>query len=653
MKFVRLAAFLLLLQVVAVAQVNPVPLLNQPLIPTSTAPGSDSFTLTVSGSGFTAGSTVQWNGSPLATTFISGSMVRAVVPASYVANPGTFAITVSNPAPGGGTSNTVYFPVAPTPSSLTVSGKSFPAGSQIRWLATGDFNRDGIVDLVAADASQVTVLPGNGDGTLKDAINSDSQCTAESLAIGDFNNDGLLDLVVADDSQNVCVLLGLGNGHFTRGTPILVGFGVQPFGLAVADFNGDGRLDFAVVDSLSKNVSILLGLGDGHFQSPMKVSDGVTGFQTYAVAGDFNNDGHIDLAVAGDRLSILLGNGDGTFRPHILTGDSSYMGLVTADFNGDGNLDLAAVEDNSTSIEILLGNGSGLFQSGTEYPVQPSNGVSLAAGDFNNDGKLDLAWEGGSMLFGNGDGTFQPAVTIAAFGSFVAAADFDNNGRLDLAFSGIPDITLTLQTTLAIQPAEVLFPATLIGTTSQPLTVTLTNNGGSPIAFTSIAIGGPNAPDFTTTVSTCSIALSPGESCQISLAFTPTTSAIESASVSFTDTAAGSPQMLPLSGRGNPLLTHPTMVRFGQIPLGHSTPRKFVTLTNVSSQRLHINGIILHGAAPQDFTQQNDCGNQLAPAASCHIAVTFDPTQKGLRDAAIYIGIGPNSTNVLLDGTGI
>src|SRR5262249_15979090 len=156
-----------------------------------------------------------------------------------------------------------YFPIAAVPNALIATGKLFSVGSQIRWIAAADFDLDGKMDIAAANSGQVSLMPGNGDGTFKSTVNSNSGCTAQSLAVGDFNNDGKPDVVVADDSEAICVMLGFGNERFTRGTPIVVGIGVQPYGLAVGDFNGDGKLDIAISDSFNKKVSILLGHGDG------------------------------------------------------------------------------------------------------------------------------------------------------------------------------------------------------------------------------------------------------------------------------------------------------------------------------------------------------------------------------------------------------
>src|SRR6266478_1058354 len=155
-----------------------------------------------------------------------------------------------------------------------------------------------------------------------------------SVAIGDFNGDGVLDLVVANEgSNNVSVLLGNGLGAFQAAQNFAAG--TNPQSVAVGDFNGDGKLELAVANDGSGDVSVLLGNGDGTFQTAVAFATG-TNPQSVAV-GDFNGDSKLDLAVAngGDLSSgaggnvTVLGKSDGTW--------AAAMG----DFNGNGKLDLA------------------------------------------------------------------------------------------------------------------------------------------------------------------------------------------------------------------------------------------------------------------------------------------------------------------------
>ena len=272
-----------------------------------------------------------------------------------------------------------------------------------------------------------------------------------SIVAGDFNGDGRLDLAVTDYGElpnNVWILLGNGDGTFRAAQTYSAGEFAED--IVEGDFTGNGKLDLAVADLFPGAISILLGNGDGTFQPARTVGDLDTILPEKIVAGDFNGDGKLDLAVTGrdGGLEILLGNGDGTFEPaepvSIPTGITNS--IVAADFTGDGRLDLALSYVSGT-VAILLGNGDGTFQPGIVIPDAGSGW--LIAGDFTGNGKLDLALANGSkvsILFGNGDGTFQPGV-LYAIGSTVlgiAAGDFTGDGKLDLAVSTNAGTTLLL-----------------------------------------------------------------------------------------------------------------------------------------------------------------------------------------------------------------
>ena len=193
--------------------------------------------------------------------------------------------------------------------------------------------------------------------------------------------------------------------------------GSEPVALVTGHFNGDGHTDRAVANKNSNNVSILLGNGDGTFQSPVTYPVGSS--PTALVTGDFNGDGRTDLAVANQNsndVSILLGNGDGTFQNQVTYAvGSSPTAIVAGDFTGDGRTDLAVANFGSNNVSILLGNGNGTFQNQVTYPVgsQPD---ALVTGDFTGDGRTDLAVANSgsnnvSILLGNGNGTFQNQVT--------------------------------------------------------------------------------------------------------------------------------------------------------------------------------------------------------------------------------------------------
>jgi len=658
---VALAAFgpLEILGSRAFAAENPVPLINQPLVPDATAPGGEGFTLAVHGTGFVSAAVVNWNHGSLPTTFVSHSELTASIPASDIAAASTASVTVVNPSPGGGTSNVMFFEVTPSSSSIALSAPSaFGAGTNPDSAAVGDFNGDGKLDLAVANegSDNVSVLLGNGDGTFQAAVDYRAGTDPDSVAVGDFRGDGKLDLVVANYySNNVSILPGNGDGTFQAA----VNYGVSaPTSVAVGDFNGDGKLDLAVANVFS-DVSVLLGNGDGTFQAAVNYGAGTE--PAWVEVGDFNGDGKLDLAVANvdsNNVSILLGNGDGTFKAAVNYGVGiEPVSEAVGDFNGDGKLDLA-VANYGSNVSVLLGNGDSTFQAAVNYGAG-AEPAWVAVGDFNGDGKLDLAVANVgtgnvSVLLGNGDGTFQAAVNYGTgIGESLAVGDFNGDGRLDLAAPN-SDVFVLLQIPLASLSSKSLnFGNQLVGTTTAPNQVTLSNPSGPALTISSIAVTGTNATDFSQT-NTCGTGLPDGASCTITVTFKPAQSGPRTASVTITDNAAGSPQTISLSGTGlisGPNATpSPSSLTFATQLVGTSSSAQSATLTNYGTTALSITSI----AASGDFSQTNTCGSSLAADASCTINVTFKPTQRGTRTGAVSIAdnAAGSPQTVSLTGTG-
>lgn len=306
-------------------------------------------------------------------------------------------------------------------------------------VAAGDFNGDGKLDLAVANETAhgtVSILSGNGDGTFQPQVTYPAGAYPVSLVVADFNGDGKIDLAVAnfDSSNTVSVLLGNGDG--TLQPPLATVLSAEPSSIATGDFNRDGKPDLAV--TAGGHLVILLGNGAGAFQPPVYYPLPV--YASGVAVGDFNGDGYQDLAVSAGGTQVLLGIGDGTFRMGVtLTG---VFSVVIADFNGDSKLDLAGLSSLSEHIAIVLGNGDGTFRPPINYPAgyQPS---ALAVADSNGDGTPDLAVANNfavAILPGVGDGTLQPAVGFdggcAPVG--LAAGPFGPDPKADLAVLNAP-----------------------------------------------------------------------------------------------------------------------------------------------------------------------------------------------------------------------
>ena len=337
---------------------------------------------------------------------------------------------------------------------------SYPVGASPSGITLGDFNGDGKVDIAVANSGSgnVSLLLAKGDGTFQPAVNVSAGQIPWALVATDLNGDGRLDLAVADQTGSVVVLLGRGDGTFQ--SPVTIPLDASPRSIVAADFNGDGKQDLAVgqfdVNTTTGHATILIGNGDGTFESPATVP--LAGAIPYGLAvGDFDGDHRTDLVATGfaPLLSILKGNGDGTFQPaqviSLPSGNSTYS-LAAGDLNHDGFLDLFVTNQSFclkqpcsfNGFAVLLGNGDGTFHS-TPVPSD-TNGynktTTLGVADFDNDGNPDLAltsWDGvtGSALIalGNGDGTFQglTEITLGANPGAIAAADFNGDGLPDLA----------------------------------------------------------------------------------------------------------------------------------------------------------------------------------------------------------------------------
>jgi len=344
------------------------------------------------------------------------------------------------------------YPIAfPAPATFTAAYcSSYPCDNSVTAAITGDFNGDGKLDVLTLDGSNLNVILGKGDGTFQTPISLNISATgifSEAIAVGDFAGANVLDVAVWAVNANtgnseLHIFLGNGTGSLTYNAtyaaPSSGNTNPGPNNLVAMDVNGDGKIDIVALTPYN-GVFVFLGNGDGTFQAPIAnttvCTDSIGNCQSLAV-GDLNGDGKPDLAVQsndtiGGGISILLGNGNGTFGtpayyPVAIDGVYAGAGIAIGDVNGDGKPDVVVGSGGGATAIVYLNKGGGTFKvNGTvgSVPLYATNNVVLA--DINNDKKLDIVvpdgfgdvytfYGTGKALSPRGRCTRSKAATIAA-----------------------------------------------------------------------------------------------------------------------------------------------------------------------------------------------------------------------------------------------
>ena len=342
-------------------------------------------------------------------------------------------------------------PLLPSPAPVTSRSPpfNFPGGLYPDVAVTsGDFNKDGISDIAFVSGFQyLSVFLGSGSDAIASTFSydftvADPQAYPTSVAAADFNQDGIPDLAVAvarpTGPGSILIFLSKGDGTFLP--PVSSNAPGSIWSLVTGDFNKDGHADLAAINTSNNfqtdQIVVFLGKGDGTFASPATYPAGVGALAL--AAGDFNQDGFDDIAVAtGTGINLLLGEADGSLSAGAKMASppgTSLVSLAAGNLNSDDKPDLISGFQ-PQGVAILFGNGDGTFLPPVIYTtdLHSDTAPSVLVGDFNGDGIPDIFLSNGNILVGNGDGTFQlqmPDLPLP-FGP-VIAGDFNGDGKLDL-----------------------------------------------------------------------------------------------------------------------------------------------------------------------------------------------------------------------------
>lgn len=322
---------------------------------------------------------------------------------------------------------------------------AFPGG-----IVAADFNNDGILDVVTVNGNNtLSFYKGLGGGTYASPVSQPLPNGGTQVVAADFSRHGTPDLAIV--SGNITIMIGNNDGTFKQGTTINVNGSAQS--ITLADFNGDHLPDIAasICPASGPCVSkVYLGQGNGTFAWATTMPDG--GGQI--VSGDFNADGHQDVAViAGNEVALYLGKGTGQFNEPLLASLDGVNSIAVGDFYNNRIQSLVALtgaflggDFENWIYSLRYSNGQFLVEN--QRVLQASGGAPyqvLAAGDLNGDFKDDIFVGGGdsftamaNYLLGNGDGTFGPLssdISDGAIPQFAFIRDLNGDSRHDIAAS--------------------------------------------------------------------------------------------------------------------------------------------------------------------------------------------------------------------------
>jgi len=550
-------------------------------------------------------------------------------------------------------------------------------------IAAGDLNGDGRDDLVAVETSpdRIAVMLANPDGTLASPVYYAAPASQYSITLADLTSNGDLDVVTAGSGR---ILAWLGSGDGTFGSPnASPAPGYDGILVEAGQFNTSPRLDVIVGDYISGVVELFQGVPPANF---VPTGSYVVGsLPSGATVGDFNEDGVDDFALANfdsfvtDALTLVLVDGNGDFDSSSLAGDYQPRDVTNGDFNDDGHLDLAAVNSPNTSLTVKLGSGDGAFSDAPSLPAIPSrNGEPIASGDFDGDGFDDLAVGWGSTISGENGfstgiylGSASGEMTAAANGPWantlgdpaqIALGDFNGDGHLDMAnanLSGIVSIFLNAVPGLSVDPGSIDFGGVQVGSTDSDA-VELDNVGTSLVQIPSggVKITGADEDQFSIGADGCDgSTLAPTGGCSVQVRFSPDSLGSFSAALEIESDASEDPIVVPLTGSGvpNPAIgIAPESIDYGTrlVGDGPSAVQDF-TIASTGTTPATITSIDTSGDASDFVVDSSDCeAATLPPGDTCAIGVAFDPASVGAKTITVSASIELSNTPAVATADG-